>query len=108
MSFERYGMFFQWESEGYIPKPKLLDNMLWAEDDEFLGQIFARIRILDSTDSVETVFKTYLVRHMFQTCVAVIKGPIDGLFESSAMMHQGFPRNCPYLIHQVLVNVSIA
>ena len=107
-SFERYAMFFPREFEGYIPKPKLLDNMLWAEDDEFLRQIFACIWILDLTDSVETVFKTYLVRDMCQTCVPVIRGPIDGLLESFCNDASRFSKEFPHLIHEVLVKVSIA
>ena len=105
-SFERYAMFCQREFEGYIPKSKLLDNMLWAEDDEFLRQIFARIWILDSTDSVQTVFKTYLVRDMFHTCVSVIRGPIDGVFESNDASR--FSKELPHLTHEVLVKVSLA
>jgi len=58
-SYERYGMFFQQDSKGYIPKPKLLDNMLWAEDDEFLRQIFAglnpmQVKVCASIDGMPT------------------------------------------------------
>ena len=43
-------------------------------------------------------------RHVFP----IIKGPIDGPFECSVMIHQSFPRNCPNLIHEVLVMSNYA
>ena len=45
-TYEQYGAFFAPEGEEFVPKPIILDNNLWSEDDEFLRQIFSGLNPL--------------------------------------------------------------
>jgi hypothetical protein len=45
-TYEEYGALFAPEGEEYIPKPIVLENKLWSEDEEFLRQIFSGLNPL--------------------------------------------------------------